>query len=66
MVVGRQRHAPTALPPRNNTGNISKEGWVEPRAGLDGYEVGKMSCSHRGLNPGVSLFLLLHPRMAAP
>jgi hypothetical protein len=35
MGVGSQRHAPAALP-AGKTGTHCKEGWVGPRAGLDG------------------------------
>ena len=56
MVVGRQRHTPAALLPGISSGNFSKGGWVGPRAILDVYEDGKMSCPNHGLNLGVSLY----------
>ena len=34
--VGGQRHAPAALPPGKRPGTKFIEGWVGPRAGLDG------------------------------
>ena len=36
MGVGGQRHAPAALPPGERPGTHCIEGWVDPRAGLDG------------------------------
>ena len=38
MRVGSQRHAPTALYPRERPGTRCTGGWVGPRAGLDGCE----------------------------
>jgi hypothetical protein len=35
MGVGRQLHAPAALPPGNRTGSLFTGGWVGPRAGVD-------------------------------
>ena len=36
MVVDGQRHDPAALTPRKMPGTRCIEGWVGPRAGLDG------------------------------
>jgi hypothetical protein len=36
MKVGGQFHAPAALPPGKRPGTHCIEGWVGPRAGLDG------------------------------
>jgi hypothetical protein len=38
MRVSGQLHAPTALPPGKRPGTHYIEGWVDPRAGLDGCE----------------------------
>jgi hypothetical protein len=35
MVVGGQRHAPAALPPRKKLGTHCVGGWVGPKAGVD-------------------------------
>jgi hypothetical protein len=51
MGVGGQGHAPAALPPRKRPGAHCIEGWVDPRAGLDGC--GK-SRPHRDSIPGPS------------
>ena len=37
MGAGGQRHAQAALPPGKGSGTYCREGWVGPRAGLDGY-----------------------------
>jgi len=34
-----QQHAPTALYPPEKPGTLSTEGWVGPRAGLDGRKI---------------------------
>jgi len=36
--VSGQQHAPAALYPRERLGTHFTEGWVVPRAGLDGWE----------------------------
>ena len=36
MGVGGQRHVPAALPPGKTPDTYCIEGWVSPRAGLDG------------------------------
>jgi len=48
MGAGDQRHAPAALP-REKPGTHFIGGWMELRAGLDGY---RKSLSHRDLIPG--------------
>jgi hypothetical protein len=37
MLVSVQRHAPAALPSGKRPGTLCTEGWLGPRAGLDGY-----------------------------
>ena len=48
MHMGCQRHAPAALPPAKSYGT---EGWVGPRAGLNGYGDEEIKCPHRGSKP---------------
>ena len=38
MLVGGQLHAPAALPPGRRPGTFYTDGWVVPKAGLDGAE----------------------------
>jgi hypothetical protein len=50
MVVGRQRHAPAALYPRERTPSTHcTGGWVGPRAGLDTEARGKVLVLLRGM-----------------
>ena len=41
MWVAGHRHAPAALPPGKKPGTHCKEGWVGPRAGLDGCGISR-------------------------
>jgi hypothetical protein len=51
MGVSGQRHAPTALYPRERTpGTHWTGGWVGPRAGLDTEAREKILCPNRGSN----------------
>jgi hypothetical protein len=49
MRVGDQLHAPAALPHGRRSSTHCTEGWVGPRAGLDGLE---KSRTHRDSIPG--------------
>jgi hypothetical protein len=51
MRVGSQLHAPAALLPGKRHGTLCIEGWVGPRADLDGCE---KSRPHRDSIPGPS------------
>lgn len=51
MRVSGQLNAPAALRPGKNAGTNSKEGWLSPRASLDGFDEEIMSCTYRGSYP---------------
>jgi hypothetical protein len=39
--VDGQRHAPVALPPEKRLGTHCTRGWVDPRAGLEKFEISR-------------------------
>jgi hypothetical protein len=46
-----QLHAPAALPPGKRLGTYFIAGWVDPRAGLEGFKEEKISWPQRSSNP---------------
>jgi hypothetical protein len=48
------RHNPVSLHPGKNPGPHSSGGWVEPTAGVDGYDEEKILCPHSGSRLGPS------------
>jgi len=49
--VGSQHHTPSAFSPVNSPDYHYTQGWLGPRASLDGSGQQKVSCPHRVSNP---------------